>query len=755
MSWALSAAQVILLLEGALFLANSPPPLVPVTVSLKTEGVPAEQLSGLRVELRAEPLPPVAGDGVSAATNSIPGTFQLQLPAGARYLLRAAAPGLWAPEISVDSRKPPLTTELRLYRVGMLTGRFRPPAGFTLPPTLELSLEKSPGADQPAKLERTTVACPVSDGLFRCEVPVGRLDFRLSLPGAAAHFGWDVEVGPTKPSELGEIALRPGSSVTGWVINAAGQGLAGSQVRLLPQGAEASVEPSDRQQMRLRSFSADTNERGFFQIAGVPEGNYRLEAEAKGLAEARRDDVEVEEGLETRLRSEIVLDHPASLTLTVEPAVDPYGRDWRVDLGTDPPSRASLKQLTPGERGEAEATGLSPGPYLLNLRDQDGAVWMRESIVLEPGPNRQLLAVPLLEVDGVVRQGKRPLAARLFFHLPSGNAARVRFGADVEGKFSGFLPEAGQWRVQVEIPGEEGRVTLGIFEVRPAPGLSIAKLELQVPDTLVSGRVVNERGEAVAGAEVRAFAPPPREGEHSTRSDEKGGFRFRGLPEGSYTLSAHLEEASSDGIPVSLDEELDAPEATLVLRDQVEVRGFVLSRAGGVPGARLLVIPELGGMSSAQFEETHSSAGGLFRAKVPAGTSALTLVVAAPGFGVRMLRELLPLPGASLQVNVERGGGNLAVSTSLFRPNPDGTRRPMPILFHDGAAVPLAILMRFSEPTQRTGGLPSMVLPSLESGVYALCSGKATTQAWRQGSSPPPDECTSGFLAVGGELTLP
>ena len=746
--------RALLGLVGILLVAAPESPVLQVRLELAGDWPSGMAPSQARLLLR--PASDLASEPKVTPVDAVPGRVSIPVPPGGAHVLSAVAAGTWSPEVEVDASRASREVILRLYPKGQLTGLLVPPPNSTLPEALEVRMDRAPAAKQPEQVTTTFIQCPVREGRFNCELPAGHLDLRVRLAGSAAQYFWGAEIRPGQIRDVGDVQLRPGASVSGWVETSEGKPIAGARAELRPESPDLLQSQEDRQRTDRQRLSATTNERGFFQIAGVPRGQYRLGLSRDGLVAAELPSVEVREGLESHLRDPIKLDSPATVVLSLVPPADPYGRPWHIRfIHEDHRLKRSASGDVP-ESGSLRMADLAPGGYWLNVLDTDGARWVEEFLTLSPGPNQHAAEVPLLEVRGAVTQGGHGLAATLLMSSREQHAAQVKLGSDVDGQFEGYLPGEGTWEVQVVLDGGRTRVGLEPIEIRRQPGKSYAEVRLRVPKTAIAGKVVSEAGAPVEGAEVRAGTALRGRGETLTTSDDEGEFSLRGLPEGTYVLFARAEdERESDGVPVSVDEELDPPEVTLTLRSEREIQGVVRSRMGGVPGATVIAIPEMAGLGAASLQETYTGAGGVFRTRVPSAVNAATLVVAAPGFAVRILRGKLPPSGQPLIVEVDGAGGTVSLAPDVLAPAAPSEPQPMPILFHDDAAVPLVVMLRFTDVSRRRiGQHRALELPNLESGSYMLCQGRDATRAWREGSGAPRDTCSSGFLPPSGVLQL-
>jgi hypothetical protein len=310
-----------------------------------------------------------------------------------------------------------------------------------------------------------------------------------------------------------------------------------------------------------------------------------------------------------------------SLTLATSP-----GRPLAVELQGPDGSRGALR-LAGGERGPVTVTLAPPARLtgrLVSARDgtpiRRGLVWPADHPALftrsEDGGG---ISVPLAD-------GSRQVAAAA----------------------GGFAP------ARLSIPARELHPVIVLEPVRS-----------------LAGRIVDDAGRPVAGAEVRAFSSAaPLQAVAATFSDAGGGFRLSGLPSG----HGFRVEARREGYGAARREMPAAPgsapaELVLVLRSGRIAFGSVRDPAGRpVRAARVLLVPEDGAEG---LPAVVSDASGVFHLPaVPPG--AFTLSVRAPGFAPLVLPGLgVPagtqpwdlgtaflVPGAAIEGRVVRKDGS-------------------------------------------------------------------------------------------------
>lgn len=601
----------------------------------------------------------------------------------------------------------------------------------------EISVHYSPSpAPGDRKLAAATVTCPVRDRIWSCELPAGSaLDLRLKAGSLVPVYLWGIEVEPGKVRNVGAIALRKGASVVGWVETEEGRMPEAASVRLSPE-QEGQPDFIAMERLAALALSVRTNDRGFFQVEGVPAGRYELTVELDGYGPARISPIDVRPDLEAQVVERIVLGRPVTLDLAIQPPSDPYGNPWRIVLSAVPPASGKHDGIA-SPAGRWLRSGVAPGLYRLILAGDMGSRWHDEEIFVERGLGPLAVEVPVVEIEGRLSRGDEPLSGTLWFGGRS-EPRRIRFDADEEGRFHGFLSEEGVW--PVELMGEEVRVSLDPVEVRKPKGKRSAAVEIAVPDTLLAGEVVDEQGRPVPGAQVWAHHAEKlrRAEDNRVRTDDEGRFEIRGLPPGLISAQAEDGPRTSGWSQATVSEEAEGPPLRLVLKDGFELRGRVFSSSGPVAGARVLGLPEIGQAGISQSAEAVTDPAGEIRLSLPSGTRMLNLWVAAPGFARRMMKVAVAHE-QPLEIGVEPVSGTLVLELPE-----DGAA----LLVHGGMFAPPQLLLQSGRPQKKA------VLPAMEIGDYALCAGAGVVGALRNGQEPPQARCASGFLAPNSELVL-
>jgi len=340
-----------------------------------------------------------------------------------------------------------------------------------------------------------------------------------------------------------------------------------------------------------------------------------------------------------------------------------------------------------------------------------------------------------IRVEGVATRGGRPLETTLRFGvrgLPS-----LFFESDENGRFIGYLPHEGSWPVEVSDPRSHMKIRLRPVEVETGPGGQTAEVEVEIPDTRLSGRVTDAEGRPVPRAMVSLVnlgldLEPAARSSHLA-SDRKGEFEAWGMVSGDFLVTAQTNDGASASTSITLEEGSDPGPVELTVREWLRISGRVVSSSGPVPGARIRAKSLVPGSSSSKVEDALSGVDGRFELKLASGSEAVELAVLPPGFAARFLR--LPVaPDQSLEIRVEQLGGTVVVSL----PESDETQPwAQPFLHHDGGRIPVSWLA--SSWGRPHSGEGRIALGLMEPGDYQLCVG---------------ERCAEGFLVPAGELLL-
>jgi hypothetical protein len=624
-------------------------------------------------------------------------------------------------------------------------------AALASPPDAFLGgeLVASPDAPLPAAFElrlagpqgAAVTRCAVGGRRWTCVVPSGTHDVEVRPAGYVPHYASAVTTRPGVETSLGRIVLVRGASVRGRLARADGAPPAGpcrAEVRARPVRV-----PEGRPAEGETSVAAVSDQRGFFQLAGLPPGGHLLTAECAAASAARL--VTVRPDAETRLEEPLVLE-ALSLDLTLHPPVDPTGRPWRVHLqATAPHGRSILRDAQVPADGRWLHRGLTRGAYRVEVTSESGARWASRTWTFDEATTSVALEVSIATLAGRVRLGARPLRARLTFVSEAG-AGPVSLESDDEGHFEGSLPteatRGAGWTVEVEAaqPPVSRRLEVVVAASKEGP----VWLDLVLPLVSARGRVVDLEGRGAPGAEVSAedIATGTR---RVAMANGEGVFELGGLPEGTHKVVAESPDGVSDPVALTVQEGAEQ-EVELVLKRPVRSAWYVTSDKGPVAGAgvQLWIPPGI----PRTFLRT--DAAGRFEHGLPPEVTEVGATVIAAGHATRMSRLALGAddPGA---IVLQAAAGTLVLDVG-----PTSGLDPMAlVLAHGGSLESVGALVRWGEGAGARATGHRVILPGLEPGAYAFChADPEDLSALWLGAPMAEGRCASGSLPEGGVLEL-
>ncbi len=701
--------------------------------------------------------------GASVATEvsleiDVPGRVDIDplVASGAR--LRIEGEGLWSPEVTVEGAKSGPVT-LAVYPTGEI--RFRS-ASDAHPDAVTAVFASSLRADliRPEEpFESAEEACTLGKRDLTCSLPAGILDLRLEADGFAPIYRWETEVSRGGSHAGGVLRFVRGTSVAGWVHDADDRPLADVEIDVQPFLVAARHSDPEAIHRALRgSRSVTTSDRGFFQLTGLGVGSFQIRARHHDFAEfvAEEPVLLLEEG-EALVIDPFRMPLPARFSASVMPPMGPSEEPWHFILMEAEPDPGEAPEELVG-RGSNEGLwmqkGVEPGRYFFRVEDENGSTWYAEPIEVSAGSETIFVDIPVLEIEGSLEHGEEGLQGIVTFQAAPGYE-RLRFRADEDGEFAGYLPGEGWWHVDVEIAGEEDlALALDAIEIEAPVGGGPAKVTVEIPDTRVVGEVVDSEGNLVPNATVKVYRASssggPRAGRvraTEQRTDAEGAFEILGQPPGRLTLSARLDGRTSANVMVVLEEDGEPPSQRLVLRGQRDLEGQVVSAFGNVAGAQVVVWADILSTSFDGFGRTAdvkmatTDSVGAFELTIPDDLAIIILMVRAPGFGVRLMRHPVE-DGRPAMVHVDDQRGTLVL-----------TADEVGALTLVIDAIPVSPVILRTLMGQRFGGEPTYLeLPGMASGTYSACAQRADAIAVLQGQGGA--GCKSGFLGSGSVLKL-
>jgi protocatechuate 3,4-dioxygenase beta subunit len=419
-------------------------------------------------------------------------------------------------------------------------------------------------------------------GEFELWVAPGTLEVLAASEGYA-----DGEVEAVAPGEYVELFLTPESILIGRVVLASsGEPVAGVTVDV--EGKQTQSE-------------AD----GTFRVDGLEPGTYKPSARSDEFYGQAAEQVHL--GLGATSEPVEIRVHPAAL---VEGRIVVAGSGAGCKEGyvrlSEKDEKSEFGRVA-GDDGRVELRGVLPGTYEVTVDcsgyvpedEYPDVVVAEENLVGLVWEVREGLAIR----GEVVDEAGEPVAGVLISARPVVDPASARAQvthegdrSDEDGRFelAGLLPgryevHAGTWRP--ERPGPLEPVSV---ELEPGADLNDVRVVMPASGKL-RGRVVDEQGEPVSGAELHAvlIAGDDRA---QTRSNDAGEFEFAHLRPGETRVVAtdggSWWRGSSMRKPGTTDDDLQGEVVSVVADETAEVELVVEARGGVIRG---IVTDEGGG----------------------------------------------------------------------------------------------------------------------------------------------------------------
>jgi hypothetical protein len=669
----------------------------PVTVTLQ----PASDVRGRVV---AEGGDPVAGAQVALLLERAGGGMAFQLMAGnastgddGRFVLEDVEPGSVRVSVSADGFLP-----YERSGVEVPAGRDVEGLELVLRPgaTVEGVVTAPDGRPAIGAAVRVVAEGSVEGNLGRFTMGAAEAesdgDGRYRLEGVepgprtleATHERYDRGVASleVRPGENRlDVRLGGGQEVSGRVIGAGGQPVAGATVALSPPG------------MRWWSGerSATTDAAGLFEIPGVPDGTYDATASHPEHAEGRS-------------AAPVTVAGAPVLGLTIElPAGGVIaGALEGLSLAELGQTRVTAFQEGKGSRegtvsydGRYRIAGLAPGDWGVFGRVEGGGRQAQGRATLAAGEAEESLDLDFkggLVVTGRVRYQAKPVDGAIVTFQGQDVASAANTRTDFAGSFRAENLEPGSYRLEVYVP-QSG--------LRHGEALTLdgnREIEVELRSYRVAGTVLDAASDdPIAGALVRVEPVEPQEIDRMPRfgdgvdTDDAGRFALATTSEGSWRLTAQKAGYAKGELVVQVTgQPVEGVEVHLQPTQGLTVR---VARVAGAPPADVRVAV----LDGAGRVVTHGSfptgEGGTVRlSSVPAGSwdllvrsddSATARVAAtSPGPPVGVLLA----PQATMTIVVPELEGSQAI-VPVTLTGPDGR----PFVYPDWGGAESTIRLRY------------------------------------------------------------
>jgi hypothetical protein len=531
------------------------------------------------------------------------------------------------------------------------------------------------------------------------------------VPGHVPRYLNAFDVRANAPNSVGTLQFVRGASLSGRIGVERGFPLKATtaiRVTLSPVSAVRTA-----QQRRDVTLTTRPDAKGFFHFAGVPPGDYYVQAVAPGgLTETQVAKIIADR--EAELRQPLLLAAPKTLTVNVTPLLSPSGKPWRISLTRrDIDDRAVLVTESAADAvGTWTYRGAAPGTYAVSVQDEARSVYATRDADMTHDLEMAVV-VQLTPLTGEVRLGDKPVSGTVTFTGMAGLAVTIPVKDD--GTFDGALPsgQTADWLVTVD--SRAYGIHRELSGVRPSYDADgRARAVITLPNGQITGVVRLEAGTLVTSGWVNVTSADGTEVLMQPRVQADGRFILNGLPDGEYSLQAEAvvdkEPMQSSLVKASLQEGI-GDDVTLTLRRDRTVRGVVASQAAPVVGAAVFLAPTDVAWLFAAPRTTDLN--GRFEMFLPNGSSEVDVFVKAAGFTTRLFHTRVGQE--EIRVRLAQTGGELRLSMPPW--SSDDPRAPQPWVIHDGAVVHALMMGREQWGKERV----TIDAGHVDPGVYSLC----------------------------------
>ncbi len=416
-----------------------------------------------------------------------------------------------------------------------------------------------------------------ADGTFELRgIPPGRVRVRVRADGYLDAASQEVDLQPAQTSDVLAFALAPGQAVGGRVVDEAGKPVSDAQVTAYKQrdgggrgpfNFQVDIEDFDFLALSssVNNRSAVTDSKGHFAVQALEPGKYRFTARHPDLAKSSAKDVEVKAGVPTP-EFEIKLDGGGGVEglvkgLADRPLADAMMVAFSLQAGT-------MRSAPTDKTGFYRIDGLPPGQYVVFKSRLDERA---DNIPLELLSNMRLKTVTVkqgkftrldvqddsedgVRVFGFVREAGVAVPRALVTLLGSDRDGLLGMGvranaADMQGRYELVGIKPGSYVMQVtRFVGQPVQTT---FPIEVPEQVHEFAFDIGLPTSSLAGRVVDTRGNAVAGLQVSLGSPDgalsgaegligmiAQNGLAQARTNDAGEFQLKAVAAGTYRLTA-------------------------------------------------------------------------------------------------------------------------------------------------------------------------------------------------------------------------
>ena len=468
----------------------------------------------------------------------------------------------------------------------------------------------------------------------------------------------DVLVEPRRGVDIGEVRLDRGHAVEGSATGPDGSPAAGGRVWLASRAAMMRGTPP----LNERSFSGRADQDGRYAISGLSAGFFIVKAQHPEYAPWTRE-LEILADVPTRtlnidfVEGGVIHGHARGRTGVPEAGVQ---------VAVQCPDLPGDRSASTDAQGYYRVARLPDGQCRVRAFVADGTSFANPKLAAVVATRESRVDFDLsnsIQITGVVRVGGR-IANRGFVTFHSGGNASGGGSASAavegsSGRYSTYLNEPGEYRVQVESGGARKVVKIQVGNERTI------ERDFDIPVNWIRGRVVDIDGNPMAevgitgsNANLDLRSVPGLQ----TTSNNEGRFQLSFLEPGSYTVSAGkrgFRPTQSSAIAVREDTRVDNVE--LVLEASLaQMRGRLIDPRGMAMSEGYVVAAAAGGQGPELTSQTSVRPDGTFEIDVPAD-GPLDVTALASGWAAARVTGFLP--SGDREITLQLGfGGRIAIT---------------------------------------------------------------------------------------------
>jgi len=353
-------------------------------------------------------------------------------------------------------------------------------------------------------------------------VPAGEITARFDHDGYRVATMTSSVAAGAEEKDLGTVELDRGPTISGTVVDAAGEPLEGVTVWALAQD-----RPRDPTEGRWNA-NTSTDAEGGFALFGLLDGSYRVNVRLRGYFGPTTEATSGTSGLRVVMKRAIAL--TGRVLGAGRPVANAFVRAELLRAGSDRGQYVGSARTD--EDGTFEVSGLPPDtPVRVAVSHAGFRNLVVEGVVASAGPRDFALEAGLRVAGVVVDEEGEPVvgvSVRLVVEGTRGRWTRT----DDEGRFEMGGLDAGTAKLQVRA-ARSGFVDIDPVEVRA--GDTDVRIVLRRGLT-IEGVVKERDGKPAENALVQAVGDDGKPVASDWLSRRDGTFELRGLPEGTFLV---------------------------------------------------------------------------------------------------------------------------------------------------------------------------------------------------------------------------